>query len=156
MPKKLGKPSKNDIGCQTIPVLSLSPVENDHTTLEQLLPEPQWRVYRADTVMSALPMLRTLRPIPVVVCELDLLPGSWQDLLADTASLPEPPPIIVASRLADDYLWAEALNLGAYDVLAKPFDVDELTRSLSLAWLHGQRQCGVSDTLPKAMAAGAA
>ena len=156
MPKKLGKPSKNDIGCKTIPVLSLSSVENDHNTLEELLPEPQWSVYRANSVMSALTLLRTLRPVPVVVCERDSLPGSWHDLLARTALLPEPPPIIVASRLADDYLWAEALNLGAYDVLAKPFDVAELNRSLSSAWLHGQGQRGVNDTLPKVMAAGAA
>ena len=156
MPKKLGKPPKNDIGCQTIPVLSLSPVENDHNTLEQLLLEPQWSVYRANSVMCALTLLRTLRPVPVVVCERDSLPSSWQDLLVRTALLPEPPSIIVASRLADDHLWAEALNLGAYDVLAKPFDVVELTRSLSLAWLRGQRQRGVSDTLPKVMAAGVA
>ena len=156
MPRKPGKPSKDDIGCQTIPVLSLSPVENDHTTLEQLLSEPQWSLHRANSVLSALTRLRTLRPVPVVVCERDSLPGSWQDLLARTALLPEPPSIIVASRLADDHLWAEALNLGAYDVLAKPFDPVELTRSLMLAWLHSQRQHGVSDTLPKAMAAGGA
>ena len=31
------------------------------------------------------------------------------------------PLVIVASHLADDQLWAEALNLGAHDVLAKPF-----------------------------------
>jgi len=156
VPKKLSRPLKNDIGRQTIPVLSLSPVRNDHTTLERLLPEPQWSVYRADTVMSALTLLRTLRPVPVVVCEGDTLPGSWQEMLATTALLPEPPSIVIASRLADDHLWAEALNLGAYDVLAKPFDVAELTRSLSLAWLHGQRQREVRDTLPRVMAAGAA
>ena len=44
--------------------------------------------------------------------------------------------LIVTSRLADDRLWAEALNLGAYDVLAKPFERMELVRSVSSAWLH--------------------
>jgi DNA-binding NtrC family response regulator len=38
--------------------------------------------------------------------------------------------------LADEHLWAEALNLGAYDVLAKPFDPTEVVRTLSQAWLH--------------------
>jgi FixJ family two-component response regulator len=46
------------------------------------------------------------------------------------------PSLIVTSRLADDRLWAEALNLGAYDVLAKPFERLELVRSVSSAWLH--------------------
>jgi DNA-binding response OmpR family regulator len=44
--------------------------------------------------------------------------------------------LIVTSRLADERLWVEALNLGAFDVLAKPFDQKELVRSVSLAWLH--------------------
>jgi DNA-binding response OmpR family regulator len=39
--------------------------------------------------------------------------------------------------LADDYLWSEALNLGAYDVLAKPFDVEEVVRTVDAA----RRRC---------------
>ena len=50
--------------------------------------------------------------------------------------LPDPPVLIVTSRLADEYLWAEALNLGAYDVLAKPFDASEVIRVLYSAWRH--------------------
>ena len=51
-------------------------------------------------------------------------------------SLPDPPVLIVTSRLADEYLWAEALNLGAYDVLVKPFDASEAVRVLDSAWRH--------------------
>jgi DNA-binding response OmpR family regulator len=43
------------------------------------------------------------------------------------------PILIVTSRLADEYLWAEALNVGAYDVLAKPFEREEVIRIVSLA-----------------------
>ena len=42
----------------------------------------------------------------------------------------------MTSRLADDRLWSEALNLGAYDVLAKPYDPDEVLRVLDLAWIR--------------------
>ena len=112
----------------------------------ELLPEPQWSVYRANGVLSALTLFLQLRPVPVVLCE-DFRPGAWRELLVHTALLPDPPSIIVASRLADECLWAEALNLGAYDVLAKPFDIAELTRSLRLAWLHSQRQQVIGDTL---------
>ena len=38
--------------------------------------------------------------------------------------------------MADERLWAEALSLGAYDVLVKPLDAAEATRILSLAWEH--------------------
>ena len=93
-------------------------------------------------------LLQKLRPIPLVVCERDLSQGTWQDFLVQSLLLANPPFFIVASRLADDYLWAEALNLGAHDVLAKPFDLIELTRSLSLAWLRSQGQRESTDPLP--------
>ena len=36
--------------------------------------------------------------------------------------------LVVTSRIADEWLWAEVLNLGGYDVLAQPFDREEVTR----------------------------
>jgi DNA-binding response OmpR family regulator len=62
--------------------------------------------------------------------------------LEQLASLPYPPFLIVSSRLADEYLWAEALNIGAYDVMAKPFDSREVVRIFSLAWLHWKDRKG--------------
>jgi DNA-binding response OmpR family regulator len=90
----------------------------------------------------------------VVVCERDLLPGSWREILAETARLPFPPFLIVTSRLADERLWAEALNVGAYDVLAKPFDAKEVVWVLSLAWLHWKDQYRLDPSkIAKVMAA---
>ena len=43
------------------------------------------------------------------------------------------PPVIVTARLADDYLWAEVLNEGGFDVLAQPFDREEVIRVISAA-----------------------
>jgi hypothetical protein len=57
-------------------------------------------------------------------------------MLAEAAQLLPSPFLIVTCRLADEHLWAEALNVGAYDVLAKPFDAPEVIRVVSLAWLH--------------------
>jgi len=71
---------------------------------------------------------------PIVVTERDLSPGSWKDLLDHSAGLPMPPLLIVTSRMADERLWAEALNLGAWDVLAKPFDAQEVCRVVEGAW----------------------
>jgi len=58
------------------------------------------------------------------------------DVLEQLRLLPDPPFVVVTSRLADERLWAEALNRGAYDVLAKPFDGTEVIRTISSAWLH--------------------
>ncbi len=76
-----------------------------------------------------------------MVCERDLPDGNWRDVLDAASARPDPPPLIVTSRLADDHLWAEVLNLGGYDVLAQPFDHDEVRRVGALArdqWLRAQ------------------
>ena len=130
-------------GAETVIVLSISPTEEDHTALKRILSRPEstasteskWAIYPAVALESALLMLRE-NPIAIVLSECDLVPGTWKDVLAETLNLSDPPLLIVASRLADEYLWAEALNLGAYDVLAKPFDADEVVRVLRSAWFH--------------------
>ena len=75
----------------------------------------------------------------LVITEANLGVGNWKDVLEAMQSLTNPPLVIVFSRLADEHLWAEALNLGAYDVLAKPFDQTELGQVLSSAWTHCQK-----------------
>jgi DNA-binding NtrC family response regulator len=124
-----------------VDVLSVSPHPEDHLSLERLLgiPTPrrewQWHVSTAASLSSALRLLSELR-CPVVLCEQHLPLGDWRDLLEHTRQLMKPPFVVVTSRHADDYLWAEALNLGAYDVLAKPFDRAETTRVIELATLR--------------------
>ena len=44
-----------------------------------------------------------------------------------------PPMFIVTSRLADDALWAEVLNVGGYDLLLKPFRAEEVIRMVHVA-----------------------
>jgi FixJ family two-component response regulator len=48
--------------------------------------------------------------------------------------------LIVTSGLADAHLWAEVLNLGGYDVLAKPFDDQEVQRVVAGAWRQQQNR----------------
>lgn len=127
------------IGKEVIAVLSVSPIQQDHDSLASLLGRDQWRIHHALSLRSASAFLRA-HVVPLVICEHDLLPGTWTQLLDEIRLLSIPPCLIVTSRVADDYLWTEALNTGAYDVLAKPFDLTEVTRVLSSAWLHWQQQ----------------
>jgi DNA-binding response OmpR family regulator len=63
-------------------------------------------------------------------------------MLQQLRNMKDPPFLIVASPFADERLWAEALNVGAYDVLAKPFDANEVIRTLSSAWRRWRGQHG--------------
>jgi DNA-binding response OmpR family regulator len=148
--EQLNVPRRFVIGNEVIALLSVSPIQHDHDTLASLLGSDQWRVHNVLSLRSASVFLRA-HIVPSVICENDLSPGSWTQLLDEIRPLPIPPLLIVTSRVADDYLWAEALNLGAYDVLAKPFDLREVTRTLSSAWLHWQQQCCVHTMSQKLM-----
>jgi len=118
-----------------ITVLNLDPLEADHASLIDISARSEWTLASTPTVESALESLRVNR-IPILFCNSDLRPGLWQEMLDRMLSLPDPPFLVVTSRLADDRLWAEALNLGAYDVLAKPFDKTEVNRIVRSAWLR--------------------
>jgi DNA-binding response OmpR family regulator len=74
--------------------------------------------------------------VQVVVAERDSPHWNWKKILSDFRRLVRPPLLIVTSRLADDALWSEALNLGAHDVLAQPFDRDEVERAIASACRH--------------------
>jgi DNA-binding NtrC family response regulator len=118
-----------------ITLLLVSPLDDDHACLRAIIGHSRWRLLHARGIESGLALLRQYE-IAVVLCERDLPPGTWMDLFQHTTALQNAPSLIVTSRLADERLWAEALNLGAWDVLAKPFDRLELIRSVKLAWDH--------------------
>ena len=100
------------------------------------LSQAQWVLETSgETISDALAAVRA-RDAAIVLCERDLGKDSWRDLYSEVARLPQPPCFIVTSRMADEYLWAEVLNLGAYDVLAAPFDSTEVGRVLHSAWIH--------------------
>ena len=46
--------------------------------------------------------------------------ADWQDLWDVLRGTPVPPVFIVSAYWADERLWAEVLNLGAYDVSPNP------------------------------------
>jgi DNA-binding NtrC family response regulator len=129
----------SDTDCRPQPekivsVLAISPYEDDHIFLNSIFGHSKWQIRGVRSWREAVEYL-SKNPTPVVVCERDLPDCSWKDVLSELAALPGQPLLVVTSRLADDDLWAEVLNLGGYDVLMKPFDKTEVFRVISLAWL---------------------
>ena len=105
----------------------------DQTSLSNLFVQSTWKVVFTSSFLEAKSVLGEDVP-GVVICDGRLPDGnSWKDLLHEMRKMQDPPPLIVADRLADDRLWAEALNLGAYDLLAKPFDGKEVWHAVTTA-----------------------
>jgi DNA-binding response OmpR family regulator len=142
-------------GCAGMPgILLVGPDEEDAVSLEQIT-DFAWTLVRCASAHRALAVLRT-SSIPILLWDADLTSSRWQEMLERIALLSDPPLLIVTSRVADDYLWAEALNLGAWDVLAKPFDPEETSRVLGFAWRHWQDRHGIytTDTMQRKAATG--
>ena len=72
-------------------------------------------------------------PVQVVLAESEMPSWNWRKVLSDLRRLSQPPQLIVTSRTADDYLWAEVLNIGGYDVLPQPLARDEVERVIAAA-----------------------
>ena len=103
------------------------------TELRAILSSSDWRVRTTDSAFGIRSLLDS-DVSPVILSDSELPGGPWQAILASLGELSNPPRLIVCSGTADDRLWGEVLNLGAYDLLATPFDKSEVTRVVELAW----------------------
>lgn len=117
------------------PLLLVSADEGDHSSLRQILRQ-ECKLHRVGACSEARSFMRQFLP-RIVVCDEVLADGNWRDILGDLQSGPHNPPLIVVSRLADERLWAEVLNLGGYDLLVKPFVASEVTRVVRMAAHRG-------------------
>jgi len=114
-------------------ILAAFPFGEDRISLASILRRTNWKLRLIRTFHQARTTLRTVS-VGAVISDAQLFDGySWKDLLHEIQEIMNPPPLIVADRLADERLWAEVLNLGAYDLLTKPFDGTEVLRVMSMA-----------------------
>ena len=139
-----GGESKLETG---IPILCVEPGPGEREALQRILrpfvPTPQEESACAVQIvpeLAAAPYAAKNLRTPIVLCDSQPATGTWQQLLAALSKLPDPPLLIVTSRVADERLWAEALNLGAHDVLAKPYENTEVLWVLNAALRCWQQQ----------------
>ena len=115
----------------------VSKSEADCRTLREVAGSVAQSVVSCADVQQARSAIRSHAP-RIVVCEAQVREsGNWQELLEEAQAAQSL--MLVVSRHADERLWAEVLNLGGFDVLALPFDRDELKWALSSALRHSPR-----------------
>jgi DNA-binding NtrC family response regulator len=122
-----------------ISILVVCPLDSRRNELRNILTPPQWEIREAATYGEAVGILDNRR-IAVTICDTEIADGNWQVLLANLQNRSHPPNLIVSSRLADERLWAEVLNLGGYDVLVQPFDRGEVLRVARMAWMAWRQE----------------
>jgi len=111
-------------------VLFVSPFAQDARSLAQMLEEVPLPLVHATSLKDASSKLET-RGFQVILSEAYLEDGGWFDALRLARS--SGAELVVTHPWADAPFWAEAINLGAYDLLAQPFQRTEVQRVLSSA-----------------------
>lgn len=129
---------------KVVKVLAVTEADEDHAWLSDIFKHSNWKILHARTCRDAIRTLESCR-VAVVISDCNLPDGNWQQLLNALSQMAEQPLLVVACLHADDRLWAEVLNLGGYDVLAKPFDRTEVARSVSTAWLEWKHRIVASN-----------
>jgi len=101
-----------------------------------LVETAQIRIYHATGLDDARTRLKLTRS-RVLLADTAIGKGKgWKDALQMAARLRPSTVLVVASRLADERLWLGVLEHGAYDLILKPFQADELRRVLENAHSH--------------------
>jgi DNA-binding response OmpR family regulator len=124
---------------RSVNVLLISASADDHQHLRDILKHSNWQQHGARTQTEAFEFLRE-NVTPVVICESELPDGTWREVLGRLDRMQCPPLLVVTSRMADDRLWSEVLNLGGYNVLAKPLNMKEVFHVAGMAWMAWKRR----------------
>jgi len=119
----------------SVSALLIGKYQEDRSLVHEVFRNHGWQLFEAVDRRRALRCL-DLNPVHVVIVESDLPHWNWKRVLRDLRNLAHPPQLIVTSRMADDYLWSEVLNIGGFDVLAQPLAQEELERVISSARRH--------------------
>jgi len=123
---------KNSVREHCVAALLVGEIGSDRLFLHGVFRDAGWRLWEAPNRQRAMDCL-TKRPVQVVISGTETSAWHWKGVLHDLRGLVHPPELIVTSRAADDYLWAEVLNMGGYDVLPQPFVRDEVEHVVAAA-----------------------
>lgn len=93
--------------------------------MKRALEKEGYTIAEADSVRSAEQLLEKAAPSAVLL-DVKLASESGLDYLPSLASRKEAPMVIIVTAHGSERLAIDAIRKGAYDYLAKPFDVDEL------------------------------
>jgi DNA-binding response OmpR family regulator len=120
---------------EVVCVLHLSPWQEERDLLSKIVVDTKWKIVHAATLREASAVMRTM-VTPVLVTETALPDGTWPDIVREASRYTPSPRLVATYRFSEsdrvDYLLAS----GAYDVVAKPFDLSEVIQSISFAWMR--------------------
>jgi DNA-binding NtrC family response regulator len=93
--------------------------------LALLFRDEGFEIQTASSMERARRLLKETPP-DLVLCDILMPDGNGLDLLSEIKTNPKAPPVIMMTAYTSSRSAIDAMRLGAYDYISKPFDVDEL------------------------------
>jgi DNA-binding NtrC family response regulator len=118
---------------EPIKLVAITQNPDESKALREIADGYGWKVSIVDSSGAAIVLLKE-QPTPLVICDRDLTGEDWRDVLAKIAALPQAICVLLASRVADQYLWNQVIQHHGYDLVVKPFQPEELRRAVTFAW----------------------
>jgi len=107
-------------------LLAVSP--NQKQRLLRRLEAAGLEVCLAESFEDAWQKLSLNKDFELLFLDAEVPGGDWQDLLEYVAISNQRCEVIVCCRVGDEKMWAEALQCGAYDLIAEPYAEQEVAR----------------------------
>jgi DNA-binding NtrC family response regulator len=124
-----------------------TPLSDIEAALEKLA----IRTKHAQTLAEARHALSRVNPPLLAFTESKLPDGNWSDVLSLSQSASSPVNVIVVGREIDTRLYASAIEIGAFDFIAPPFEAVDLAHVVRCAADNALARRGAAK-LPRATA----
>ena len=95
-------------------------------TLHGALERQGMHIIHAESRAQAKRLLGGLNPVPLVFTDTQLPDGTWADIVAVAGMANLPVNVIVVARVVNTRFYVEAIESGAFDFLAPPFNATDL------------------------------
>jgi DNA-binding response OmpR family regulator len=134
---RLRLPSRTNRASESTPEVSIklvliTPDDDLYLSVQKAAKHCGWELLRARSVEQS---LQTLNRFPARLVIYDWTPEDedWRSAIDRLSARPDRPCILLASRVIDEYLWAELVTHGGFDVIHRSADPEQLIRAVQFA-----------------------
>ena len=114
-------------------LLALTRDPEEWNLLREIAAAEGWTIFWAHSSERARELIGRYS-IAIAVCDRDLPDEDWRQVVPKLADLLPPVCVLLASNVADEYLWREVVQRRGFEVLTKPFDRERVVRTVRFAW----------------------
>lgn len=129
---RLRHSSRGDRNSEAIKLLLITPDDDLYLSVHNAAKRCEWQLERARSVEQSLHTLDTF-PARIVIYDWTPQDDDWRFAIDRLSARPHHLCILLASRVIDEYLWAELVTHGGFDVISRSADTEQLIRSVRFA-----------------------